>query len=207
VEKAAGVAVARPGVLRSPRAGPLDASVGPVSDFRGGTNEALRLLKRIHRARPGYLWRQTQSAGGGRNQPALALSAFRTYQSAYRRAGRTESRRSHEDKKAFLNQLITWRELAVNLVRFDPNYDNFECASRGPTAHWPAMRRQSPGTVQRKADGTRRDPRFALECRPDADGQYRLDAQLCADVLGEKDPALESITAEAYQIAVRLNDK
>jgi deoxyribodipyrimidine photo-lyase len=32
-----------------------------------------------------------------------------------------------------LNQLITWRELAVNLVRFDPNYDNFECAE--PWAH------------------------------------------------------------------------
>jgi len=31
------------------------------------------------------------------------------------------------EKEAFLDQLITWRELAVNLVRFNPNYDNFEC--------------------------------------------------------------------------------
>jgi deoxyribodipyrimidine photo-lyase len=37
------------------------------------------------------------------------------------------------NKEAFLNQLITWRELAVNMVRFNPNYDNFECGE--PWAH------------------------------------------------------------------------
>jgi deoxyribodipyrimidine photo-lyase len=37
------------------------------------------------------------------------------------------------DKEAFLNQIITWRELAINLVRFNPNYDNFECGE--PWAH------------------------------------------------------------------------
>jgi deoxyribodipyrimidine photo-lyase len=37
------------------------------------------------------------------------------------------------EKEAFLNQVITWRELAVNLVRFHPDYDNFECAD--PWAH------------------------------------------------------------------------
>ena len=37
------------------------------------------------------------------------------------------------DKEAFLNQIITWREFSVNLVRFNPDYDNFECAE--PWAH------------------------------------------------------------------------
>jgi deoxyribodipyrimidine photo-lyase len=37
------------------------------------------------------------------------------------------------DKAAFLDQLITWRELAVNFVRYNPDYDNFECAE--PWAH------------------------------------------------------------------------
>ncbi len=37
------------------------------------------------------------------------------------------------DKEAFLNQIIIWRELAVNLVRFNPDYDNFECGE--PWAH------------------------------------------------------------------------
>jgi deoxyribodipyrimidine photo-lyase len=37
------------------------------------------------------------------------------------------------DKDRFLDQLIPWRELAANLVRFNPNYDNFECGE--PWAH------------------------------------------------------------------------
>jgi deoxyribodipyrimidine photo-lyase len=37
------------------------------------------------------------------------------------------SEASKADKQAFLNQIITWRELAVNLVRFHPDYDSFEC--------------------------------------------------------------------------------
>ena len=30
-------------------------------------------------------------------------------------------------KDAFLHQVVTWRELSVNLVHFNPNYDSFEC--------------------------------------------------------------------------------
>jgi deoxyribodipyrimidine photo-lyase len=37
------------------------------------------------------------------------------------------------DKEVFLNQIITWRELAVNLVRFHPDYETFECGE--PWAH------------------------------------------------------------------------
>jgi deoxyribodipyrimidine photo-lyase len=36
-------------------------------------------------------------------------------------------------KEAFLDQLITWREWAVNFVRFNADYDNFESAE--PWAH------------------------------------------------------------------------
>jgi len=31
-----------------------------------------------------------------------------------------------EDRKAFLEELIVRRELAVNFVRFNPNYENFD---------------------------------------------------------------------------------
>jgi len=79
--------------------------------------------------------------------------------------------------------------------------------SRGPTAHWPAMRRTIARYCTAKGRWNTQRPRFALECRPDADGQYRLDAQLCADVLGEKILHWSPSPAEAYQIAVRLNDK
>jgi len=31
------------------------------------------------------------------------------------------------DNETYPNELITWRELAVNVVRLNPDYDNFEC--------------------------------------------------------------------------------
>ena len=62
------------------------------------------------------------------------------------------------------------------------------------------------GAIQRKAVGACPDARFALERGANADGQYRLDAQLCADVLGEK-RILEWSSSPAQAIAVRLNDK
>jgi deoxyribodipyrimidine photo-lyase len=37
------------------------------------------------------------------------------------------------DKEAFLDQVITWRELSINLVKFNREYDNFECGE--PWAH------------------------------------------------------------------------
>ena len=46
------------------------------------------------------------------------------------------------DKEAFLNQIITWRELSINLVRFNPEYDNFECGE--PWAHRTRPARRPP---------------------------------------------------------------
>jgi deoxyribodipyrimidine photo-lyase len=37
------------------------------------------------------------------------------------------------DKHAFLSQVIRWRELSVNFVRFNADYDNFKCGE--PWAH------------------------------------------------------------------------
>jgi deoxyribodipyrimidine photo-lyase len=111
----------------------LDRSVSPVSRWRGGTREALRLLKDFvdHKLR-GY--------GTQRNKPEVdhtsRLSPYLhfghispiTVALAIERADAPET-----DKEAFLNQIITWRELAVNMVRFNPDYDSFECGE--PWAH------------------------------------------------------------------------
>ena len=115
------------------QAWPIDTSVGPVSAFRGGTNEALRLLKEfLKRGLPDY--------GTLRNKPEQNSTS---HLSPYLHFGhispltialavqKTEAPKA--DKERFLDQLITWRELAVNLVRFNPNYDNFECGE--PWAH------------------------------------------------------------------------
>src|SRR5579859_6349561 len=58
-----------------------------------------------------------------------------------------------------------------------------------------------------KADGKCRDPRSALERRPDADGEHRVDAQLYAHVLAKKILEWSRTPAEAFRIAVTLNDR
>jgi deoxyribodipyrimidine photo-lyase len=111
----------------------LDMSAGPVSGLRGGTNEGLRLLKDfIRHALPAYSTTRNhpEVSGTSRLSPYLHFGHVGplTVALAVEKADVPQL-----DKEAFLNQLITWRELAVNLVRFNPNYDNFECGE--PWAH------------------------------------------------------------------------
>ena len=112
---------------------PLDRSVPPVADWGGGTEEALRMLRE-------FVEHKLQGYSSGRNKPEIDRTSRL---SPYLHFGHlspitvalavTQSRAPAADKAAFLDQLITWRELAVNLVRFNPDYDNFECAE--PWAH------------------------------------------------------------------------
>jgi deoxyribodipyrimidine photo-lyase len=106
---------------------PLDTAVGPVSSFRGGTNEALRLLNEfIKHGLPTYATTRNKPEvhGTSRLSPYLHFGHIGplTVALAVEKAHAPKA-----DKEVFLNQIITWRELAVNLVRFNPNYDNFEC--------------------------------------------------------------------------------
>jgi deoxyribodipyrimidine photo-lyase len=111
----------------------LDRSVSPVTNWRGGATESLRLLREfVEHKLPGY--------GTQRNKPETDHTSRL---SPYLHFGHIspimvalaveESDAPKADKEALLNQIITWRELSANLVRFNPNYDNFECAE--PWAH------------------------------------------------------------------------
>jgi len=179
-----------------------------VSDFRGGTNEALRLLKEfiahglgtygVKRNRP-------EVVGTSRLSPYLHFGHISplTVALAVQKADAP-----NEDKKAFLNQLITWRELAVNLVRFDPNYDNFECAE--PWAH-------------RTLASHAKDNRPVLYSERQMEHAETHDSLLNAAQMqmvntgwmhnyvrmywAKKILHWSPSPAEAYQIAVRLNDK
>ncbi len=111
----------------------LDRSVSPVSGWRGGPRAALHLLDK-------FIQQNLRHYGTQRNHPendhTSRLSPYLhfghispiTVALAAQRADAPQA-----DKEAFLNQIITWRELAVNLVRFNPDYDNFECGE--PWAH------------------------------------------------------------------------
>ncbi len=111
----------------------LDRFVSPVSNFRGGTSEAFRLLR-------DFLEHKLSGYGSQRNKPEIdhtsRLSPYLHFGhispiTVALSVDKTEAPKA--DKEAFLNQIITWRELAVNLVRFNPDYDSFECAE--PWAH------------------------------------------------------------------------
>jgi deoxyribodipyrimidine photo-lyase len=111
----------------------VDRSISPVSSWRGGTVRAFVLLREFveHKLR-GY--------GTQRNKPeidhASRLSPYLHFghiSPATVALAVDKADAPTADKEAFLNQIITWRELAVNLVRFHPDYDSFECAE--PWAH------------------------------------------------------------------------
>ena len=111
----------------------LDRSTTPVSNGRGGGKEADRLLR-------DFIRHKLHGYGIKRNKPE---SDHTSYLSPYLHFGHISPIRvalavenaevPKADKEAFLNQIITWRELAINLVHFNPDYDNFECAE--PWAH------------------------------------------------------------------------
>ena len=111
----------------------LDRSVSPVSSWKGGSVEALRALRE-------FIASKLQGYGVGRKHPEMEHTSRL---SPYLHFGQISpitialaiqnAEAPKVDEDAFLDQIITWRELAVNLVRFNPDYDNFECAE--PWAH------------------------------------------------------------------------
>jgi deoxyribodipyrimidine photo-lyase len=111
----------------------LDRSVAPVNDIVGGTDCALKRLK-------SFIRNELANYPVDRNRPerdgTSRLSAYlhfghigpHTVALAVQKADAPKAA-----KEAFLEQLIVRRELAINFVRFNPDYDNFESGT--PWAH------------------------------------------------------------------------
>jgi len=106
----------------------IDRSVQPVSQWKGGTKQALRLLKDFVQHKLAHYSRE-------RNHPELEGTSSLSPYLHFGHIGpitvalaveKADVPRAQKD--AFLNQLLTWRELAVNLVHFNSDYDSFECA-------------------------------------------------------------------------------
>ena len=104
----------------------LDRSVAPVNDIFGGTDQALNRLK-------SFIKNELANYPVDRNKPerngTSRLSAYlhfghigpHTIALAVRKADASKAA-----EEAFLEQLIVRRELAINFVRFNPDYDSFE---------------------------------------------------------------------------------
>lgn len=106
----------------------LDRSVKPVDSFRGGTGEALCLLDEFvkHKlARYPENHGKPEIDGTSRLSPYLHFGHIgpHTIMNAVRK-----SRAPQAPKDDYINQFVTWRELSINFVHFNPVYDSIECA-------------------------------------------------------------------------------
>lgn len=186
----------------------LDRSVAPVSQWRGGTTEAFRLLR-------DFVEHKLRGYGTQRNKPELDHTS---HLSPYLHFGHIspatvafavqKTDAPSADKEAFLNQIITWRELAVNLVRFNPNYDNFECGE--PWAHRTLARHAKDPrpvlyTEQQLENAETHDSLWnAAQMQMVSTGwMHNYVRMYWAKKILEWSPS----PAEAYRVAVYLNDK
>ncbi len=106
----------------------LDRSVQPVDSFRGGTSEALRLLDEFVRRKLAHYPEnhgKPELDGTSRLSPYLHFGHIGPH-TVMRAVQQAKAPRSAKDD--FLDQLLTWRELAINFVHFNPVYDSIESA-------------------------------------------------------------------------------
>jgi deoxyribodipyrimidine photo-lyase len=186
----------------------LDRSVSPVSNWRGGTSEAFRLLREFveHKLRHYATQRNhPESDHTSRLSPYLYCGHISpiTVALAVEKSGAPKA-----DKEAFLGQIIVWRELAVNLVRFNPDYDNFECGE--PWAHRTLAKhakdlRPVLYTEKQLENAETHDPLWnASQMQMVNTGWMHNYMRM---YWAKKILEWSRTPAEAYRIAVRLNDK
>ena len=106
----------------------LDRSVQPVDSFRGGTSEALKLLHEFVTHKLAHYPERhgkPEVDGTSRLSPYLHFGHIGPHTVAMAVEHSKAPRAAKDD---FLDQLITWRELSINFVHFNPLYDSIESA-------------------------------------------------------------------------------
>jgi deoxyribodipyrimidine photo-lyase len=186
----------------------IDRSVEPVAARRGGSREGMRLLKEFVQHKLANYVRDRnhpEREGTSRLSPYLHFGHISpiTVALAVEKADVPWA-----VKDAFLNQVITWRELSVNLVHFNPNYDNFECgeswAHRTLTAH-AGDPRPVLYTEAQLENAETHDPLWnAAQMQMVATGWMHNYVRM---YWGKKILEWTKSPAQAHQIAVLLNDK
>ncbi len=184
----------------------IDRSVQPVSSVRGGSKEAARWLREFIKHKLAAYPKQ-------RNHPeAEGTSRLSAYLHFGHIGPKTIALAVQQAPKAakdvFLDQLITWRELAVNFARFNPNYDNFESgepwALRSLGQHQKDERPVRYNERQLENAETYDDLWNAAQMQMVNQGwMHNYVRMYWAKKILEWSPS----AAVAYQIAVRLNDK
>lgn len=132
----------------------LDRSVGPVDSFTGGTRAGLKLLDEfINQKLTHYEVQRNHPETNGTSQMSPYLhyghiSPLTISLEVKKAADAGKVPRSAAD--SYINELIGWRELSINFVKYTPNYDQYECGE-----NWAQ-------TTLREHARDRRDPVYEL---------------------------------------------
>jgi deoxyribodipyrimidine photo-lyase len=110
----------------------LDRKVGPVESFTGGTHAAVKRLREFVDKELGAYDKtrnHPEIDGTSRMSPYLHFGHISpiTIALAVEKAFK-QGKVPQAARDSYLSELIGWRELAVNFVKFTENYDSFDCA-------------------------------------------------------------------------------
>ena len=110
----------------------FDRTVGPVEGFTGGPRAAHKRLQFfVQHLLPGYDEQRNQPTmdGSSRLSPYLHFGHIGPTEVALAVDAAAKKHSSlKEARDSFFNELLVWRELAVNFVKYTGNYDSAECA-------------------------------------------------------------------------------
>ena len=186
----------------------LDRSVQPVTSFHGGTDRALTLLREFVTGKLAHYPERhgkPELDGTSRLSPYLHFGHIgpQTVSLAVEQA-----KVPRQVKDDFLDQLITWRELSINFVHFNPLYDSIESAPdwahRTLAAHTGDPRPRSYSRQQLERAETYDDLWNAAQRQMlHAGWMHNYMRMYWAKKILEWSPS----PAVAYQTAVYLNDK
>ena len=186
----------------------IERSVQSAPSIRGGTREAKRLLREfVNKKLAGYPERRNhpEDDGTSRLSPYLHFGNISPVTIA-REVLKADA--PNQAKEAFLGQLITWRELAINFVRHNELYDSIECAEP-----WAARTLAKHATDPRPVLYTEKQLENANTHDPlwNAAQTQMVEQGWMHNYMrmywGKKILEWTRSPAEGFQIAVRLNDK
>jgi len=110
----------------------LDRSVGPVEALHGGTKAALKRLHEFTETQlAGYDEKRNHPETRGTSQMSPYLHYGHISPLTIALAVQDVEARGKAGKEVcdkYLDELIGWRELSVLFCKYNPNYDNWECA-------------------------------------------------------------------------------
>ncbi len=110
----------------------FDRSVGPVLEWKGGMHAGLERLKL-------FTTKMLPEYEAQRNHPEMDGTSCMSPYLHYGHVGSQtialaveaavkENPTLQSARDSYFNELIAWRELAINFVKYQPNYDTAECA-------------------------------------------------------------------------------